>query len=75
MQDAIDTPRLHHQWKPDTLYLERGWSPDTVAILERMGHKVQTGIASVANVHGILVEDQWLQGAPDGRTNGKAAGY
>lgn len=75
MQDAIDTPRLHHQWQPDTLYLERGWSPDTVAILERLGHKVQTGTPSVSNVHGILVEDKWLQGAPDGRTNGKAAGY
>jgi gamma-glutamyltranspeptidase/glutathione hydrolase len=75
MQDAIDAPRLHHQWQPDRLYLERGWSPDTVAILKSLGHDVQTGTASVSNVHGILVEDKWLQGAPDGRTNGKAAGF
>ena len=75
MQDAIDAPRLHHQWLPDRLYLERGWSPDTVDILKRLGHNVETGTASVSNVHGILVEDRWLQGAPDGRTNGKAAGY
>ncbi|MBM3762030.1 MAG: gamma-glutamyltransferase [Acidobacteria bacterium] len=75
MQDAIDTPRLHHQWLPDKLYLERGWSPDTVEILKRLGHNVETGTPSVSNVHGILVEDKWLQGAPDGRTNGKAAGY
>jgi gamma-glutamyltranspeptidase / glutathione hydrolase len=75
MQDAIDAPRLHHQWLPDKLYLERGWSPDTVEILKRLGHNVETGTPSVSNVHGILVEDQWLQGAPDGRTNGKAAGY
>lgn len=75
MQDAIDTPRLHHQWLPDKIYLERGWSPDTVEILKRLGHNVETGTPSVSNVHGILVEDKWLQGAPDGRTNGKAAGY
>ncbi len=75
MQDAIDAPRMHHQWSPDKVYLERGWSPDTVEILRRMGHTVETGTPSVSNVHGILVEDQWLQGAPDGRTNGKAAGY
>jgi gamma-glutamyltranspeptidase / glutathione hydrolase len=75
MQDAIDAPRLHHQWMPDKLYLERGWSPDTVEILKRLGHNVETGTPSVSNVHGILVEDKWLQGAPDGRTNGKAAGY
>lgn len=75
MQEAIDAPRLHHQWLPDNLYLERGWSPDTIAILKQLGHNVTTGAASVSNVHGILVEDKWLQGAPDGRTNGKAAGY
>lgn len=75
MQDAIDAPRMHHQWMPDKLYLERGWSPDTIEILKRLGHNVETGTPSVSNVHGILVEDQWLQGAPDGRTNGKAAGY
>lgn len=75
MQDAIDAPRLHHQWLPDKLYLERGWSPDTIEILKRWGHSVEPGTPSVSNVHGILVDGQWLQGAPDGRTNGKAAGY
>ncbi len=75
MQDAIDAPRLHHQWLPDKLYLERGWSPDTIELLKRLGHSVETGTSSVSNVHGILVEDRWLQGAPDGRSNGKAAGY
>jgi gamma-glutamyltranspeptidase / glutathione hydrolase len=75
LQEAIDAPRLHHQWQPDKLYLERGWSPDTIALLKAKGHAVETGAAGVSNVHGILVEDNWLQGAPDGRTNGKAAGY
>ena len=75
IQDAIDAPRLHHQWLPDRLYLERGWSPDTADLLRKMGHTVETGATGVSNVHGILVEDQWLQGAPDGRSNGKAAGY
>ncbi len=75
IQDAIDAPRLHHQWQPDRLYLERGWSPDTADLLRKMGHIVETGSTGVSNVHGILVEDQWLQGAPDGRSNGKAAGY
>ncbi|WP_031500237.1 gamma-glutamyltransferase [Bryobacter aggregatus] len=75
VQDAIDAPRLHHQWMPDRLYLERGWSPDTVELLKKMGHNVETGTMGVSNVHGILVEEKWLQGAPDGRSNGKAAGY
>lgn len=75
VEDAIGAPRLHHQWAPDQLYLERGWSPDTAAILRQMGHKVENSPFGVANVHGILVEEKWLQGSADGRSNGKAAGY
>lgn len=75
MQEAIDAPRMHHQWTPDSLWLEKGWSPDTAALLEAKGHKLQLRAPGVANVHGILVEDKWLQGAADGRSTGKAAGY
>jgi gamma-glutamyltranspeptidase/glutathione hydrolase len=74
IQDAIDAPRFHHQWRPDKLFLERGLSPDTIAILQRMGHSVEeTG--SVANVQAILSGEGWLQGGWDGRATGKAAGY
>jgi len=33
-QDAVDAPRIHHQWLPDKLYCEKGVSPDTVALVE-----------------------------------------
>lgn len=40
-QEAVDAPRIHHQWLPDQVYYERrGLSPDTVKILEGMGHKM-----------------------------------
>src|SRR5690349_12583725 len=35
VQDAVDFPRIHHQWKPDQLGAERGVSPDTIALLKR----------------------------------------
>lgn len=74
VQDAIDAPRLHHQWMPDTLYLERGFSPDTIALLQARGHAVeQTG--SVAVVEAIRVNGAWLEGGTDGRGRGKVAGY
>ena len=79
VQQAIDQPRLHHQWMPDKLYLERGFSPDTKALLEQRGHKVEeTG--GVASVEAIMVEKtvdgkRWLAGAQNGRSAGKAAGY
>ena len=41
LQEAVDAPRLHHQWLPDEIYVEqRGISPDTKAKLEAMGYKI-----------------------------------
>ncbi|MBA3972916.1 MAG: gamma-glutamyltransferase [Candidatus Solibacter sp.] len=74
VQQAVDQPRVHHQWRPDTLYLERGFSPDTRALLEKRGHKL-ADTPSVASVEAIVIGDGWLQGAQNGRSAGKAAGY
>lgn len=74
VQDAVDAPRFHHQWQPDTLSLERGFSPDTIRLLEQRGHKVEiTG--GLGRVFAIVVDKGWLQGGADGRSYGKAAGY
>ena len=41
-QEAVDAPRLHHQWEPDVLYAERfALSPDTEARLRRMGYRIE----------------------------------
>jgi gamma-glutamyltranspeptidase/glutathione hydrolase len=74
VQQAVDQPRFHHQWKPDKLFLERGFSPDTKALLQQRGHTIEE-TSSVASVEAILVGDGWLQGAQNGRSAGKAAGY
>ena len=38
---AASVPRMHHQWMPDFLRVERGFSPDTLKILEAKGHTVR----------------------------------
>ena len=41
LQEAVNAPRIHHQWLPDELFAEtRALSPDTRRLLEAMGHKV-----------------------------------
>ncbi len=41
-QEAVDAPRLHHQWLPDVLYAEPfALSPDTRALLEQMGYHIR----------------------------------
>ncbi len=40
-QEAVDAPRLHHQWLPDVLYAEPfALSPDTAALLRGMGYTI-----------------------------------
>ena len=77
VQDAVDAPRIHHQWLPDKLYLERGISPDTVALLKSRGYDVDYSPGVVlAQVAAIVNDGGWLQGGSDGRSAaGKAAGY
>ncbi len=44
VQEAIDAPRVHMQWLPDTIYLEPyALSPDTRKMLEAEGYKFTDG--------------------------------
>ena len=40
-QEAVDAPRIHHQWLPDEVYYEaRGLSADTLKALNEIGYKM-----------------------------------
>ncbi|MGP2426688.1 gamma-glutamyltransferase [Yersinia sp. 2538 StPb PI] len=40
-QEAVDAPRIHHQWLPDEVYYEqRGVSADSLNLLKKMGYKM-----------------------------------
>ncbi|WP_026622902.1 gamma-glutamyltranspeptidase / glutathione hydrolase (plasmid) [Ensifer sp. WSM1721] len=42
VQEAVDAPRVHHQWLPDKVFMEPyALSPDTLKLLSAMGHDVQ----------------------------------
>jgi gamma-glutamyltranspeptidase/glutathione hydrolase len=74
-QEAVDAPRVHHQWLPDVLYAEpRALSADTRAVLEAMGHKVveQTpwGAAALI-VRGAEPSAQANTSGPDSAASGR----
>jgi gamma-glutamyltranspeptidase/glutathione hydrolase len=73
VQDAVNWPRFHHQWMPDVLRVEQGISPDTVALLEKRGYTV-TRVNAQGEAAAIRWNNGWLEGAPDPRTEGTAAG-
>ena len=84
--EAVDAPRLHHQWLPDEIgYEQYALSADTIARLEAMGHKVAP-MDYGNQVAAILVGapaigakplgNQTLYGAIDPRLNvGDVEGY
>jgi gamma-glutamyltranspeptidase/glutathione hydrolase len=76
VQEAVSAPRIHHQWLPDELRVERGLSIDTVRILESRGHKVVVTPTS-GSAQTIMVTPQGsLAGAADTRQRGTlASGY
>jgi gamma-glutamyltranspeptidase / glutathione hydrolase len=78
LQQAVDAPRIHHQWLPDSIDFEPyGVSPDTRAALERMGHVFRAAPRSLGDVQAIMVEhgSGVRLGASDPRLNGRAVGY
>ena len=40
IQEAVNAPRFHNQWLPDSTNVERGLSPDTLKLLEAKGQKL-----------------------------------
>jgi gamma-glutamyltranspeptidase/glutathione hydrolase len=73
--EASLAPRVHHQWLPDELQVERGLSPDTIRLLEAKGHRIvlRNAFGSAQSIQ--RVGDMW-QGASDTRQRGGAAvGY
>lgn len=70
--DAVNADRIHHQWLPDTVYVEgRAIPPDARANLEKMGHKFTQDRANVVSnaVTAIVVDPRTglMTGAHDNR--------
>ncbi|QWG23605.1 gamma-glutamyltransferase [Bradyrhizobium sediminis] len=69
---AVAAPRLHHQWRPDVVRVERGFADDTLAALRERGHEVIEPLGQTS-ANSIAVTPNGLLGAPDPRTRGAEA--
>jgi gamma-glutamyltranspeptidase/glutathione hydrolase len=78
IQQAIDAPRIHHQWLPDELVYEPyGLSGDTQKALAARGHKLAKP-RYLGDCEGIMIEEKTgiRLGATDPRrSDGLAVGY
>ncbi|MBI4526423.1 MAG: gamma-glutamyltransferase [Deltaproteobacteria bacterium] len=71
LKQAIEAPRIHHQWMPDELALEPAIPPATRKSLERRGHAIKER-NSLGVVQGILIKKSKIAGEADPRKLEKA---
>jgi len=75
---AVEAPRIHHQWLPDRTSFERlGFSADTIRLYEMFGHDTYWR-SSQGSAHGVFIdyETGLRYGAADSRSyDGRAVGY
>jgi gamma-glutamyltranspeptidase/glutathione hydrolase len=76
MQQAVDAPRFHSQWKPDLISYEKNFSNKRIFDdLRKKGHLLKER-GSIGRVDAILVhEDGTLEAGADSRGMDSAAGF
>ncbi len=73
--EASQASRIHHQWLPDELRIERSLNKDTINLLEAKGHNV-TIKRAMGSTQTIILTDDGLEGASDPRRAGsETLGY
>ena len=79
IQEAVESARFHHQWKPDNMiFIEpEGFSEITIKRLKSMGHiiKLYNNGAYIGEANNIQVIDNGLIGSNDFRGETSASGY
>jgi gamma-glutamyltranspeptidase/glutathione hydrolase len=73
-RDAIEARRVHHQWMPDTLFIEDGIPADVLRGLEQRGHRLQLK-TPLTDMNVIVRRDGWFEGAVDGRRESVVDGF
>lgn len=72
--DAVMQPRIHHQWIPNAVFVEKGFAAPLREALMRRGHAVREfkGPSGVCQV--IYVRNNRIEGVADPRKGGRPAG-
>ena len=76
VQASVSAPRVHHQWVPDKLSVEKDVPRDVVDALEARGHTVSVGSYNWSAAQAIVIDPETglHYGGSDPRTAGAAIG-
>ena len=71
IKEAVEAPRIHHQWIPDELNVEDKLPPETKKSLERRGHTVRER-TTLGVVQAVVAKRAKSTGAADSRKADRA---
>ncbi len=75
IEDAVESPRFHHQWLPDVIQFEsQGFSLETIDALQRRGHEYKFR-GSIGEANSIQVNGDLIFGSADSRKGASAIGF
>jgi gamma-glutamyltranspeptidase/glutathione hydrolase len=78
LEQAVREQRIHHQWKPDTVWHEEGLDPKLKKALEKKGHELDTRGWRIGHANCIAVDPESgeIKAVADlDRDGGSAAAY
>jgi len=77
VEQAVASPRIHHQWLPDVVRYENGAMTEAVeAELESMGHQGLNGSPfPIGDANSISYRNGLIEGVSDPRNEGGVAGF
>jgi gamma-glutamyltranspeptidase/glutathione hydrolase len=76
VDEALASPRFHHQWNPDALRIEPGFAPSVLNELRQEGHPLlEVPKFGACQAIGWNEKSGEFVGSADPRNGGTAAGY
>lgn len=75
LADAVSRSRIHHQWIPQSLAVERDLPQDVVQNLQKRGHRTFSFRKPFTAIQAVEIRNQRKYGASDPRKYGRPAGY
>lgn len=75
IEKAVNSLRIHHQWKPNTLFIEKNAPDELIDDLKRFGYKVELkDLGCSIQAIEYSVKEQEFTGVSDGRNEGMSIG-
>lgn len=77
IQQAVNAPRLHHQWQPDEVRIEPGFAVEIADGLRQRRHVIRTAKEKQGDCHAIYIDPMTGLRTPgvDRRRRGAAVGF